>query len=224
MGLLSKGWGWLRRPLVLAPTSAALGAGVAICIFGIPELWTPEAAGWASAAGALFAGVVALYVGITPERLRRQGAQKRAHAFLQWAERALAMQSVHLASAIRQMEVEVLQDGDIAKVVHELSVLDPAPIRRLADFFDAMAPALVGEVARCATDMDTAIQMTSTLRRVPRHQGVDITDSRREFQCLLCSMEDARRNIAMAVYGNEGTCPAMAEVQIARRAMSLGND
>lgn len=59
-------WKWLERPLVLGPIAAAVGAGAAICVLGIPPLWSQEAAGWASAFGSFAAAVAAVGVAFVP--------------------------------------------------------------------------------------------------------------------------------------------------------------
>ncbi len=78
MGFFPKAWRWLRRPLVLAPSAAAVGAAAVICVLGIPQLWTPEAAGWASAVGTCGAVVVALGLALDEARRRRLDAADRA--------------------------------------------------------------------------------------------------------------------------------------------------
>ncbi|MFC6350505.1 hypothetical protein H7691_12630 [Stenotrophomonas sp. CW117] len=173
-----------------------------------------------SAIATAFAGGVALYVGITPERIRRESAKRRAHAFLQWAERSLTIQNHHLAVAIGQMGTGVLQGEQLAAVLHELDALDPTSVRLLTDCFDAVDPSLVGEVARCVTDMDTAIRLRSNLRHLQDH-AVDVAHFRLQFQQVLGSMEDARLKLAKAVYGANGAEPTPPQVETARQISAL---
>jgi len=72
---------------VLAPSSAAVGAGAVICVLGIPRLWTPEAAGWASAFGTFFAAVIALHVSRKQIRVAREAAAAERQTALELQER-----------------------------------------------------------------------------------------------------------------------------------------
>lgn len=112
MGLFSKAWGWLRRPLVLAPSSAAVGAGAIIC-----SLQIPDAADWASAFGAFFAAVIALHVSRQQIRVAQNAAAAERETALELQERdanALAQelqgQAMRLAHAFSRELVLARRD------------------------------------------------------------------------------------------------------------------
>lgn len=84
MRILSTAWKWLKRPLILGPVSAALGAAAVISILGVPGLWTPEGAGWASAFGTFLAATVAVGVAVVPRYHARQRERLAVKLSMEW--------------------------------------------------------------------------------------------------------------------------------------------
>ncbi|WP_279209083.1 hypothetical protein [Stenotrophomonas indicatrix] len=204
------------QPHVLAPVSAALGAGAAVCLLGIPSLWTAEAAGWASAVGTTAAAIVALYVGIAPERARRKASAKRALAVTQWADGSLGRQLVHLKYAIENMRGGVLDSEGRAKVIEDLAVLDATSVRALVDYFDSLGPEVVGPAGRCVIDIEAAIQTMCNMRSLPTDTALDMDGVREIFIDAYMSIDDARIAFATQVYGTVESFPPPIEVVVAR--------
>ncbi len=206
----------IRRPVILGPVAAALGGGAAVCILGIPELWSSEAAGWASAVGTTAAAGVALYVGLAPERARRSAAYRRAWAVMQWAEGALGTQLVHLGHAIELMRPDLVYAEERRKLCSELDILDAGPVRMLVDYFDALDADTIRSAGRCVIDMERAIQTARNIKNVQEKSVLDMDGIRDIFFDVYMSMDDTRMDFARLIYGAVERYPEPIEVTKAR--------
>lgn len=131
--------------------SFALGGGLAIIVIGVPQLWTPEAAGWGSAVGAFAAAVVALFLaGSDRRRQRKERLEAGRLAFIALWPR------LHRAQA------------QVSTITFALGSSTLASEKKEQDALEATISALEAELAAigasaAALDFENALRLTGAV-------------------------------------------------------------
>lgn len=154
-------------PWFLVPICFGAGSAVATAILGIPQMWTAEAAGWASAIATSLAVVVALAVGVLPEVNRRRESYARALGQMHLAETALETQLVHLARAIAVSQAAAFDFNVRQQVLAEMEHFDPPVVVGLLNFSEHLGSDAFKATARCAVDMQRVQALVSQFKSTP---------------------------------------------------------
>ncbi|HFF6006670.1 TPA: hypothetical protein ACGCGV_004659 [Stenotrophomonas maltophilia] len=144
---------WIQRHALGAMiVSFALGASAATLVLGVPKLWSAEAAGWASALGAIGAVVVALGLATAAQRLQRKERLAAGRlAFISLWPRLHRAQAAVSSIAFRLQGAEVALKGAAQEALgRDIDILERelGMIGTSTDKLDAQrALRLVGGVA-----------------------------------------------------------------------------
>jgi hypothetical protein len=178
---------------VVGSVSAALGAGIVICVLGVPLLWTPEAAGWASAIGTTAAVAVALYLGFLPHTGRKRLAS--SVGIIVYSR--LWRQQLHLL-ACERLTAERPMDSHLFRFVRETLLLDPRFADELVPYFDVLTDAQASAVAAAVADLEAM----APLLVVDEHMlgfGLELSEAQRigrQLAPVTMSLERARQRLA----------------------------
>ena len=169
--MVKKTWSFVINhalsPWFLVPLCFGVGGAVATAILGVPQLWTAEASGWASAIATSFAVVVALAVGVLPEANRRRESYARALAQLHLTETSLETQLLHLDRAIAVSQAAAFDFHVRQQVLAELEHFDPPVVAVLLNFAEHLGTDAFRATARCAVDMQRVQTLVSQFKSTP---------------------------------------------------------
>ncbi|NWF33142.1 hypothetical protein HH110_08795 [Stenotrophomonas sp. SAM-B] len=209
----------LVSPWFLAPLCFGSGAGLAVAILGVPLLWTPEAAGWASAIGTSAAAIVALVVGVVPEINRRREMEIKSFAQMHVTESSLETQLLHVSVAIEHARQEFLDAAARRAIFAAMEKFDPMPVAALLNFPEHLGPGVLGNTSRCVVDMNRVDALMRTFRSVPSESVIEggewLTGV---LVSAYLSMDDARSAYSVALGRKPSRLPEVPAEVIAARA------
>ncbi|WP_285445521.1 hypothetical protein [Xanthomonas sp. fls2-241-TYG-148] len=206
----------LVRPLPLSFIAFAFGAAAAALLLGVPRLWTAEAAGWASAVATTAAVLVALYVGLAPQKAQRADHVRRARAIGTVVNaRFLRMESN--LSVVHRLSTTGPVDREIWALIIPLLKVDPRCADELLPYFDGMSDEVASAVAAAMADIEWA-QPNLEPYGIPGLAALEAERLGEDLDPLIRSLQRARRNLEPFVTGS----PALdIEPDIQRRVGTL---
>lgn len=194
---------WIQRHTIGSlVVSFALGAALSILVIGVPKLWSAEAAGWASAVGAIAAVAVALRLADVAQRRRdvdRRAAGKLAFVSLWPGLHRAQAQTLSVCYLIQQPTLAA-EELTIGRLISEISALEEE-LRKLGaqtvhldsslSLRLAGAVALAGYVARQARRLTEEGSVTSRAALQKSHASEWASDARSAAGQLLQLSQEA---------------------------------
>jgi len=189
---------WLKRPIVIAALCLSIGGAGATLILGVPLLWTPEAAGWASAIATFAAACIALAVGVLPILFRRSDEERQARLIGKIIVDNLAIQELNALTLISIATMthgvaNYFQNEKVSSLLSQVSAKEP---RLLLPHVRVLPPKVADALAQAiAVISATELRQVHSPRLMPgRNCSIrgnsawceDVVVDIRELRQLLC--------------------------------------